>query len=361
MIPSPELTLLRCMVKGQVEELRSRLADPATDATGFLRFAYRHQLGAYAYAALRQMGLAELLPRNLRAAAKASSLREGTRIERLVGLLREIAELVDSAGVKVLFIKGPLLAHRYYGTIEARGISDLDILLHDSDDLPRVEKLLFSRGFEPAFRILVSRGLTLRFAHHFEYRRDDLPVDVHWVLQRHFTFALDHERIWATAVRIPMEGRTYRATSDEYELVLQILGVITDLQVGKLTLRPVVDIYQILKAVDGTLDWSQFLSRREPERILRPSAYVLALALDVMDCGDEFAELASLLEARTGTLPPTAPAFRAIMHSRPLDFRQKLLALRIYESSLPATLSWWLLSLPFRLSVYGLTRRRFGA
>jgi hypothetical protein len=78
----------------------------------------------------------------------------------------------------------------------------------------------------------------------------------------------------------------------------------------------------------------------------------------VLDCGDEFTELASLLESRPESLPPTAPAFRAIMQSRPLDFRQKLLALRIYESSLPATLSWWLLSLPFRLSVYGFTRRR---
>lgn len=360
MIPPPELILLRSMVKGNAEELRSRLADPATDATGFLRFAYRHQLGAYAYAALRQMELAQLLPRHSRAAAKASSLRERTRIERLVSLLREVAQLIDSAGIEVLFIKGPLLAYRYYGTIEARGISDLDILLRDPDDLPRVEKLLLARGFKPAFRILVSLGLTLRFAHHFEYRQGDLPVDVHWVLQRHFTFALDHERVWATGVRVPMDGHIYHATSDEYELVLQILGVVTDLQVGKLTLRSVVDIYQILKAVNGTLDWSQFLSRREPERILRPSAYVLALALEVLDCRDEFADLASLLESRTRALPPRDLAFRAILRSRPLDVRQKLLALRIYESSLPATLSWWLLSLPFRLSVYGLNRRWFG-
>jgi hypothetical protein len=29
-----------------------------------------------------------------------------------------------------------------------------------------------------------------------------------------------------------------------------------------------------------------------------------------------------------------------------------------YETPLPAALTWWLLSLPFRLAVYGVTRRR---
>jgi len=354
--------VLRSLVTGDVDDTRHRLADPTFHLPDLLRFAYRHQLGAFVYAALRQAGLVDMLPSAVRVAAKASALRERTRIERLAALQGEVAEGLEAAGIEVLFLKGLLLARRYYGSIDARGIADLDLLVRDPRDLPRVQSVLIERGFEPAFRVPLTLGLALRFAHHFEYRREDLPLDVHWVLQRHFSFALDHDRIWATSVRVSLEDeRIYSATSDEYELVLQILGVVTDLQVGKLTLRPMVDIYRIAKVLDSRMSWREFLSRRDQERIGRPTAYVLALALDVLDCREELAGLASALAGRSDPLPPTDPAFRALIQSRPLAIRQKLLALRTYETSLPAAFSWWLLSLPFRLGVYGVTRRRFGA
>jgi hypothetical protein len=45
-------------------------------------------------------------------------------------------------------------------------------------------------------------------------------------------------------------------------------------------------------------------------------------------------------------------ARRAVLESRKVDVGQKLLAFRLYESSLAAALSWWLVSLPFRFAVY---------
>ncbi|HUF70202.1 MAG TPA: nucleotidyltransferase family protein [Longimicrobiales bacterium] len=356
---TPDLILLRSLIRGDVEALRRRLSDPATDATRFLRFAYRHQLGAGAYYELQRLGLADLLPRPVRAATKASSLRERARTENLALLMRELAEAFDAAAVRVLFIKGPLFAERFYGSIAARGVADLDVLIRTPADLARIETLLRDRGFQPAFRVPVSRRFTRVFTHHFEYRRAGLPLDVHWVLQRHFTFAIDDARIWATATRVGLGGRTYDTTSDEYELVLQILGVLTDLQVGKLTLRPLVDIYRILKTVDGSLDWAEFFSTRARERILRPAIFVLALTLDLLNCHDDFVALRPFLDVNRRSIPATRHAFQAVLKSRPLALRQKLLALRVYETPLPAALSWWLLSLPFRLAVYGVTRRRF--
>ena len=212
------MLLLRSLVKGDANSARNRLVDPAFDVNAFLRFAYRHQLATYVYSTLRGMDLVDALPRAVRTSVKASALRERGRIERLVAVQREVAAALVAAGIDVLFLKGPLLSHRYYGSVEARSIADLDILVADPSDLPRVQGLLVQLGFEPAFHVPLSMRLTLRFAHHFEYRRDDLPLDVHWVLQRHFTFALDHARIWKTAVRVSMEdGQTYLATSDEYE------------------------------------------------------------------------------------------------------------------------------------------------
>jgi hypothetical protein len=199
----------------------------------------------------------------------------------------------------------------------------------------------------------VSKRLGYFFAHHFEYRRGTLLLDVHWALQRHFTFDIDYDRLWSTPALVEMAGRTFRTTSEEYDIVLQIVGVLTDLQVGKLTLRPLVDLIHMLKTVDGSIDWQEFLSVRKRERILRPTAFVLALALDAMGCRAEFRDLGAALAPTIKTLPPTALAHSALLASRPLDLRQKLLALRIYEAPLAASLAWWLVSLPFRMAVYG--------
>jgi hypothetical protein len=350
--PAGNLALLRWIVRADADRLQHILSDATTDMGGFLRFAHRHQLGAYAYWTLQRLGLARRLAPPTLAATKASSLVERTRSASLAQQLRELGALFARHGEDVLFIKGPLLAHRFYGSLDARAIADLDILLRSPDDLDRVEALLLESGFERAFRVLVSRRWSRHFAHHFEYRRASHPLDVHWALQRHFSFAIDYGRIWATRSRITFEGHTYEATSDEYELVLQILGVLTDLQVGKLVLRSLVDVYRILKTVDGRMDWDDFFSWRARERILRPSAYVLGLVLDVFDCRDEFARLDAVLGPKLCRLPPTSLAHRMVLESRPLDLRQKLLALRLYETSLAAACSWWLVSLPFRIAVY---------
>lgn len=352
-----DLALLCSLVARDADAIRRALADPDTDLPGFFGFARRHQLGAFSYWTLQRLGFSSLLPPPLLAAAKATALLERTLSERLLKQMRDLGELFDRSGLPVMFIKGPLFAKRYYGTLDARSVFDLDILVKAPTDLTTVEALLLQAGFEPAFRIPVSTRLARFFTHHFEYRRDSLPLDVHWALQRHFTFAIDYERVWTTAARVELAGHTFLTTSDEYACVLQILGVLTDLQVGKLTLRPLVDLVHILETVDGIMDWQGFLAIRRREHILRPTAYVLGLTLDVMGCRSRFSELWTELAPMMQTLPPTVLAHRALLASRPLDLEQKLLALRIYEAPLVASLAWWLVSLPFRMAVYGVMQR----
>ncbi len=346
------LGLLRAIVDSDVTTVRVALRGPATDLIAFLSFVHVHHLGAYTYWALRQLGLANDVPPRADVAMRASSLVERRRTERQVAQLRELADLCERAGLAVLFMKGPLFTQRFYATLDARGFSDLDLLLRWPSDLDRIEAVLVAAGYRPAFRVLGSRRLSRWFAHHFEYVRQDLPLDVHWALQRHFSFALDYQAVWSTASEVALEGRTYRATSPEYELVLQILGVLTDLQVGQLALRPLVDIHRILTTMDRASDWDVFFAARRRERILRPTLYVLALVLDVLDCGARFPNLRSRLAAAPSPLPSLRPARRAVLESRKLDGRQKLLSFRLYETPLAAAVAWWLVSLPFRVAVY---------
>lgn len=355
MTPADDLAVLRAVVTGDAAAARRSLCDPGVDVGRFLRFAHHHQLGAATYHALHRLGLAGVLPPRLLAATKASSLAERRRTERLSAELRCLADRLGHGGVDVLFIKGPLFAERFYGSVDARGFADLDVLLRRADDLPRAEALLLAAGYAPAFRTLLGRRVSRYFAHHFEYRRDGLPLDVHWELQRHFTFAIEYPRMWSDASRCELGGRSYPVASDEYELVLQILGIVTDLQVGKLALRSLVDVYRVVETMAPATDWHGFLAARARERIARPSAYVLSLVLDVLRCHERFPSLVDALAGYRERLPSTAQAVGAALDSRPRDARQKLLAFRLYETSLPAALCWWLVSLPFRLAVYGVS------
>ena len=230
-------------------------------------------------------------------------------------------------------------------------MSDLDLLVRGGRDLRRVERLLLEDGYARRSGLLGGRRHSMRFTHHFEYRKGDVSVEVHWVLQRHFTLAIDEDQVWRSATRVGFRGDIYRAASDEYELVLQILGVFTDLQVGRLGLKPFVDMYRLLKLLADDLDWEAFFRRRARERLASIAAYVLALLLDVMDCGDEHPArcLRETLERRR---VPRSAGLRYVLNGRRLDARQKLAALRLYETSLPRALGWWALSLPFRLAVY---------
>jgi hypothetical protein len=350
------LGLLRSFVTGDGDALHAAVSAAAPDLISFLQFAHRHQLGAFTYWMLQREGLADGLPEATLAAMRASSLVARRRTERQLIQLRDLAGLFDANDVEVLFMKGPLFAQRFYGSMQPRGFSDLDVLV-PAPDVERVDSILASAGYDRAHRALVSRRVTRYFAHHFEYRRDDLPLDVHWALQRHFTFAIDYARIRQTAARVTFDGTTYSATSDEYELVLQILGVVTDLQVGQLTLRGLVDIFRVLKAVESTIDWDAFFAARRSERVLRPCRYVLASVLDLFDCHGQFPRLASQLEPSLSSLPSVAAARHAVLESRKVDVQQKLLAFRLYERSVAASFSWWLLSLPFRLAAYSGVRR----
>jgi len=348
-----DVAVVRALVLEDADAVTRALSDPATDVATFLRFAHQHRLAAFCYSTLHRLGLTRLLPPAMLTAMRVAALRERATAERLRAALLELRELLD--GAEVLFIKGPLFADRYYAGRDARTMNDLDILIRTPAELDRVEHRLFGAGFTRAFHLPFGRRLARHFAHHFEYRWGRLQLDVHWALQTHVTFAIDDARIWETATSVAIEGRAFKTLSDEYELVLQIVGLLTDLQVGKLRLRSIVDIHQVVRTLDSGVDWDAFLARRKAEGLHRSTIYALALMLDVLACRHRFGSLAARLDPLRAHLPPTADGLRAILASRPLDASHKILALRLYDAPLWASAGWWAASLPVRLAVYGLT------
>jgi hypothetical protein len=344
--PPAYLAALRAVVLDRNPQ--HALARPDLDPAGFVGFLERHRLLGYVYRALQRRGMQDALPAGPRAQARAYYLRQWTKNERLAAELARLSERFRRAGLDLLALKGPLFAERYYGDLDARSISDLDFLGRRADDVDVAERLLLEDGYRRGSRLLLGRRVSRAFTHHFEYYNDDLAVELHWVLQRHPSLTIDYARLWRTAETFPFRGRAIRAPSDEYELVTQIVSVLVDLQVGKLTLKAFVDLYHLLAAAAPRIDWDAFFACRRQERLLRGTAFALALLAWLLDCADEIPGLVC-----RGARPPALErGAEAVLGSRPLDWGQKLLALRLYQVPLAGALGWWAVSLPFRLAVY---------
>jgi hypothetical protein len=347
------LVLLRAAARGDPAGLERALRRPISELVSSFQYAERHQLLGFLYAAILHGKQQRILPPRLLEQARLAYLRQWNRNERLTRDLGSLSELLDSAGVEALSVKGPLLAHRLYGDLGARSMSDLDLLVKPHD-VNRVEQLLQGAGYDRTSGLLLGRRLSCFFTHHFSYCRTGTIVEIHWALQRHFSFEIDYRRVWEESIELRLLGRGFRAPSDEYQLVVQLLGAFTDLQVGRLVLKPFLDAYRLLKTLAGRLDWEQFFDRRKRERLSRICGYVLSLLLELMECGEEFPSLAAYLDrVHPGSRRWADVAIRYACDGSRFDLRQKLTALLLYETSLPGALGWWALSLPFRIAVYG--------
>lgn len=164
----------------------------------------------------------------------------------------------------------------------------------------------------------VAAATFLRFAY-----RHQLGTYAYWTLHAlRLTERLPAKiRAAARAAALRRRIRHFAPTSDEYELVPQILGVVTDLHVGKLTLHSLVDVYHVVVHLDARRHSAEFLACREREHIGCASAFVLLAMLDVLDRHRQFASLTALLERRRRSLPAPMLTVRTALNGRSRSHR----------------------------------------
>jgi hypothetical protein len=128
----------------------------------------------------------------------------------LTGELLRLLNLFEAQGIFAIPYKGPALAAVAYGNLALREFADLDILIR-KQDVQRAKELLTSAGYRPEDRLTrAQEAALLRNTHEHAFRRDDKGlVDLHWgVVERHFSFPLDPERLWERLERVSLGGAT---------------------------------------------------------------------------------------------------------------------------------------------------------
>lgn len=226
--PSPELGVLR------------RLVSEVSAWESVLAAARRHGVAALAYRRLREH-CADCVP-----AAVLQRLREHYRHNaiRNLALTRELGALLDAMrgkGVKIIPLRGPVMAARLYGDAALRECADLDVLVR-RDELEAVCGALRDRGFRPVRELdAAQRRLELRDGCEVCYGREDgLYIEPHWELMpKTYAWGLRAEDVWGQAVPVALEGLSILQPSPEHSFVLLCAHAAKH---GWETLRDVADV-----------------------------------------------------------------------------------------------------------------------
>lgn len=220
--------------------------------------------------------------------------------QALIELGRGVQDAFRGADIPVLFLKGLFVADRFYGDLHRRHQYDLDVLV-SLDDLARATQALTALGFvideRAARRLGRARGeaaapapqtITVK-------RPDGLEVDVHGRTKSRWFRGLEEEVFWRDRQRVSVRDFTFETLSDEHTLLLQSISLALDLRRGAGRVKHFLDLYLMLQALDGRVDWPTWLEARAQDGMLPAIATVWTALLTLWDCAEEFPTLARAL------------------------------------------------------------------
>lgn len=202
------------------------------------------------------------------------------RNSRDIAEIKRLAALFDGKGFEAIFIKGASFLADVYTRPGLRYLSDIDILIKETD-AARMAKILKSAGYAEA-------GDSKGFPRYRSQKVFSAPggscVDVHVDLvgrRLHNRFIrLDMERIWRDRRELDMAGSGIYGLDLLHDLAYQCLHLSMNHSFSGL--KWYVDINEFLLKHSGELDWDGFLSLVKEYGIKRPVYYSLFFAKEML-------------------------------------------------------------------------------
>lgn len=182
----------------------------------------------------------------------------------LQGHLRSILTSFRDHNIQVIVLKGAALAERLYPQIGLRPMSDIDLLVRQSD-LSEAQRIMESLGFEGAGNQAL-QDLYLHHHHHlapYLHQRTGAMVELHWQLVRpDHPYRLDAQEMWANAREVSLAGvkcLDLESADQLIHLCIHFFGDRLGMNYG--ALLQLCDIALYLRNYDNTINWEDFNSR----------------------------------------------------------------------------------------------------
>ena len=251
----PEIELLLCCSRTYIDPETAaqieNLLQEDLDWTYLLQTASQHGIMPLLYSSLKNT-CPETVPQailsQLRRDFHANFLHNRLLTKELLKLLN----LFKEHDISAIPFKGPVLAASVYSNLALRQSYDLDILVSEQD-FERAKKLLICQGYQP--------GKLYGWEQSFVGANNRVCVDLHQgIVQQHFSFRLDFERLWQRVEPVSLAGATVVNLSPEDLLVILSVQVAKDCVQKRESLKQLCDLAELIR-VRQEMDWAQVMEQ----------------------------------------------------------------------------------------------------
>jgi Uncharacterised nucleotidyltransferase len=162
----------------------------------FLDLAFHHRLYPLIYSQLKRKGL-KWIPQYVIHALEKQYKQNTFRMLHFSAEMQNISQLFSGNQIRLLMLKGPVLALDFYDDLSLRTCGDLDVLVHIKD-LGKVDQLLSRQGYTKDDYIQTILGDWKWRHHHVTYFHSEkqIKLEIHWRLNPGPGKEPDFEQLW---------------------------------------------------------------------------------------------------------------------------------------------------------------------
>lgn len=210
----------------------------------FLKYTAKNRLEALAAEGARKAAELPEVIDSLERRKQALSFQTMRQIQ----ILAELMGVFQREGLRVISMKGPLLAAELYGDPALRYSNDLDLLVSEGE-FPAAKKLLLEAGFEEYVSVFhKTEKLRQRKAHmgeemHEVFCKDGMFVELHWRIS--FRYPVDFEELWERKEIRTLLGQPINYIGRQDNLIYLICHAAGH---GYARLRWLLDLYEIFRS-----------------------------------------------------------------------------------------------------------------
>ncbi len=190
--------------------------------------------------------------------------------------MEEINNICHKNGIRLLNLKGPVLAEELYGDLSLRTCNDLDVLVPISH-LDRMEKLLINLGYEKDDYIETIL-MDWKWRHHhitFIHPKKQIKIEVHWRLNPGPGKEPSFEELWNNKRQSTLTNSLiYLLGKEDLFMFLITHGA----RHGWSRLRWLVDIRQL---IGQDLNWNELYPKLKKYHLLETGGQALILAFNI--------------------------------------------------------------------------------
>ncbi|MFZ3579504.1 nucleotidyltransferase domain-containing protein [Virgibacillus sp. DJP39] len=183
-IPKELVLILELLKEGNetyIKKHQTALCN-AIDWDIFIEQVMHHRVYPILYSKIKQLDK-NLVPPRILALLKQQYKRNTFQMLHLSAEMEIVSRSFAGNDIKLLFLKGPVLAHELYGDVSLRTSSDLDVLI-PIGDLKKAEQILVEQGYQKDDYIQTVLNDWKWRHHHVTYLHPEknIKLEVHWRL-----------------------------------------------------------------------------------------------------------------------------------------------------------------------------------